>query len=68
MKPWGMDASFQIVRPTNAADKFFDAVEAAIDAGWTPDQAISEVAESWSICLREKEKLAVEQFSKARHG
>jgi hypothetical protein len=56
MKPLGMTAAFEIVRSDRVQDGIYKAVEAAIDAGWTPEQFREEAAECWDIYLSEKRR------------
>ena len=54
MKPLGMRLTLQdgiglrVVHPTHAEDKVWEAVEAAIEAGWTPERFKREAASAWS--------------------
>ena len=54
MKPWGMTAAFEIVRPSRLEDTIYDAVESAVSSGMSPTDFFAEAKECWSIALREK--------------
>ncbi len=53
-KPYGLTADFRIIRPTRIEDKVWDAVEEAVNAGWTPRQMMQEVRECWAESLKQK--------------
>lgn len=45
-------------------DKYIiDAVEAAIEAGWTPTDFIREAATHWELELKERAKNAMDEFN-----
>jgi hypothetical protein len=56
MKPWGMTAAFQIVKPTRAQDAISEAVEEAFRAGMTPAEFISEAQEFWGLVADEQRR------------
>lgn len=41
-----------VTRPSPAEDRIWDAVEEAIDGGWTAERFASEAAEAWREKLR----------------
>ena len=53
-KPLGLSASFEIIRPSPFEDAMWDAVEAAIDGGLTPEEVIQEMRRSWREYLKQK--------------
>lgn len=55
-KPLGMTADFRITHPDRVEDKVWEAVEEAIDAGWTPERFMREVRSDWSAYLAQKRK------------
>lgn len=57
-KPNGMTPTFQIIRPTGAEDAIWDAVQAAIEHGMTPEDFKREAAEAWGEKLRDEAKHA----------
>lgn len=63
MKPYGMTALFQIVRPTSAENRIWEAVEEAIAEGMTPTQFRREAAAAWEHSLHEAAKSAVRDLS-----
>lgn len=68
MKPWGMTAAFQIVRPTPTQDAIYAAVEAAIDAGMSVEDFRCEAQECWEICLDEKVKADRQAWERSNNG
>lgn len=46
-------------KPTRTEDAIWNAVEQAINEGWTPKQFKSEVASAWEERLKEDAKQAV---------
>lgn len=66
MKPLGIvfalnedvDPVLRVRRPTPAEDAVWQAVEAAIDEGWTPERYRNEAAEAWCGRLAEDAKHA----------
>ena len=42
----------RVVMPSKAEDKIWDAVEEAIEAGWTPQRFKNEVANAWEEYFR----------------
>jgi hypothetical protein len=59
-----MTATFQIVRPTRAQDKIWDAVSEAVCAGMTVKEFIQEAREAWADELRSAAKDAEFEFQK----
>lgn len=60
MKPLGCSAMLQVSRPSRAEDAVWDAIEAAIAVGWTPERFKQEVVEAWQHLLREESKRVAE--------
>jgi hypothetical protein len=58
MKPYGVTADLRVVRPTRTEDAIWEAVEAAIDEGLTPEQFKAEAAQAWSEILHERARSA----------
>jgi hypothetical protein len=54
MKPYGMTAAFQIVRPTAAENAIWDAARDAHREGWSVDRFRQECHEAWGETLREQ--------------
>jgi hypothetical protein len=52
MKPLGISSAMRVVMPSKAEDKIWDAVEEAIEAGWTPQRFKNEVANAWAEYFR----------------
>ena len=54
MKPLGMSLMMgagpilRVTHPSPTEDKIWEAVEAAIEAGWTPERFRQESAEGWA--------------------
>lgn len=65
MKPLGMNPLLQIIRPDAVQDKVWDAVEAAVDAGWTPENFMLEVRNDWSDYLSQRRKDDDRAFERA---
>lgn len=63
-KPYGMTAALQIIRPDAVQDAVWDAVERAVDAGWTVEQFRSEAADCWNEYLRQKRESDMKAWSK----
>ncbi len=61
-KPLGMTATFQIVHPDRVQDEVWDAVCAAVNAGWEPRRFFNEVEECWTEYLREKANDVEKEF------
>lgn len=55
-KPLGLTADLRIVRPDPVEDSIWDAVEHAIEVGWSPERMMPEVRSDWSECLGQKRK------------
>jgi uncharacterized protein YbdZ (MbtH family) len=64
MKPLGLTATFQIVRPDRVQDAIWEAVEKAIDAGWQVENFRQEAAECWSEYLRQKKESDAKEWRK----
>lgn len=56
MKPLGLTATFQVVRPTAMEDKIYDAVESAMEHGVTVEDFFREAKACWRIALDEKRR------------
>ncbi len=56
-KPYGMTGFFEIVRPTEAQNKIYEAVEAAHEAGMTVEDFRAECRECWDVALKEKARM-----------
>lgn len=63
-KPLGMDVNFRIIKPTAVEDKVWDAVELAIDNGWTPKRMIAEVKDCWREYLADKSRDDMKSFER----
>lgn len=66
MKPLGMTSAFQISQHDRIQDEVWDAVSAAINAGWTPEQFVNEAQECWIERLREMQTEASKDFDRIR--
>lgn len=71
MKPLGLrlgiDESglrMSVSRPSKVEDAVWEAVEKAIEAGWTPQQFKNEISDAWREKLRDAAKDAVEVLSR----
>ena len=65
MKPLGIPADFsRVIVPTQVEDAVWEAVSAAIAAGWTPSQFRIEAAEAWGSKLRDEAKHAEQELSR----
>lgn len=68
MKPnglrFGIGGSMSVTHPTKVEDAIWEAVELAIDAGWTPEQFKNELADAWKERLRDDAKRAEEVLRK----
>jgi hypothetical protein len=53
MKPLGLTAAFQVVKPTRAQDAIWNAVEESQDANMTVQEFISEAREAWEARLKD---------------
>lgn len=53
-----------VTKPSKVEDAIWEAVELAIDNGWTPEQFKSELADAWAERLRDDAKRAVAILSK----
>ncbi|MCR4340875.1 MAG: hypothetical protein NUW01_13425 [Gemmatimonadaceae bacterium] len=53
-KPYGMTPWFEIVRPSEAQNAIYGAVESAIEAGMSVEQFRREAWECWEIVRREQ--------------
>lgn len=56
MKPNGMSEDLRVIRISTTQDAVWDAVQSAIEAGWTPIQFKREVADAWADALRREAK------------
>jgi hypothetical protein len=59
MKPLGVNVALQVVMPSKIEDHICDAVEGAIENGWTPERFRREVASSWQEVMRRNTAEAV---------
>lgn len=71
MKPLGISLfvngdgpSMRCVTPSPVEDAVWDAVEAAIQAGWTPQRFKSEAAAAWEHELKDQAEQARKELSK----
>lgn len=55
----GQRVGMYVHKPTRTEDAIWNAVEQAINEGWTPKQFKSEVASAWEERLKEDAKQAV---------
>jgi len=53
-KPYGLTATMQVIRPSRAEDKIYEAVQEAICANMTVTDFIKEAREAWAYELREQ--------------
>jgi len=57
MKPLGVEinmaGSMSVTHPSKVEDAIWDAVEEAINAGWTPRQFKNEIAAAWVERLKQ---------------
>jgi hypothetical protein len=60
----GGNGSMSVTKPSKVEDAIWEAVELAIDNGWTPEQFKSELADAWAERLRDDAKRAVAILSK----
>lgn len=58
MKPLGISSTFQVVEPHPAQNKLWEAVEAYIAGGGTPESFRREAAEAWEYYLNQQAKHA----------
>jgi len=58
MKPLGITPHLRVIRPTAAEDAIWDAVAAAIEHGWSPEDFRVEAASAWEHELKEAAKHA----------
>ena len=56
--------SMSVSRPSAVEDSIWDAVESAIDGGWTPEQFRNEVASAWKDRLKQDGEYAEKVFSR----
>ncbi len=47
MKPIGISACLEVRMPNQAEDAIWEAVQSAIDSGWTPERFKQESALAW---------------------
>lgn len=71
MKPNGLNIQategsvrFSVGTPSKAEDAVWDAVEAAINAGWSPQRFKDEASEAWRVSLHDEAKHAVKVLSR----
>ena len=64
-KPYGLTATFQVIRPTRAEDKIYEAVQEAIASNMTPTDFIREARKSWAHELREQARFDADTFTRA---
>jgi hypothetical protein len=55
----GGSIGFAASRPSQVEDAVWEAVEAAIEAGWSPERFRSEVADAWKERLHDQARDAV---------
>ena len=60
--PLKMDMMLNVITPTAVEDAIYNAVEAAIDAGWDARRFKLEAADAWEYELRKRSKWAVEEL------
>ena len=58
-KPLGLTPAFHVTMPSKTEDRIWDAVEEAIEAGWTPVRFKHEVAAAWEAILKKAAKDAI---------
>jgi len=56
MKPLGISHNFQIINPSKVEDQIWEAVEEAINAGWTPERFKQEAGLAWEDALKQQIK------------
>ena len=71
MKPLGLGFTasesgigMSVRRPSKVEDAVWEAVEMAIQSGWTPEQFRNEIADAWREKLRDEIKHAVDVLSR----
>ena len=64
-KPYGLTATFQVIRPTMAEDKIYEAVQAAQCERMSVEQFIREAREAWDYEMKQAAKYDQEQFNRA---
>ena len=72
MKPNGLSMSvsesggigFSVSTPSKVEDAIWEAVELAIESGWTPQQFKNEISEAWREKLNDDAKNAVDVLSR----
>lgn len=55
---------FAVSTPSKVEDAVWEAVELAIESGWTPQQFKNEIADAWREKLNDKAKNAVQILSR----
>ena len=55
---------FAVSTPSKVKDAIWEAVELAIDSGWTPQQFKNEISEAWREKLNDEVKHAVDVLSR----
>lgn len=65
MKPLGLTYDFRIRKPTRTEDAIWNAVETAIEEGWTPQDFVRELRSAWGDVLREQARHADAELAKA---
>ena len=64
-KPYGLTAMMQVIRPTRAEDKIYEAVQEAICANMTVTDFIREAREAWAYEQREQARHDDNSFDRA---
>lgn len=64
MKPLGLTLFMQVVHPTRAEDKVWEAVQEAICAGWTPVRFMREAREAWHAAKEDEVKADDSAFTR----
>jgi hypothetical protein len=54
--------SMQVVRPTRAEDKVWDAVQEAVAEGWTAKRFLAEARDAWADALKDAAKSDDDDF------
>jgi hypothetical protein len=65
MKPLGLTAQFQVIRPNRAQDAIYRAVEEAILQGMTVAQFKQEAWECWELVRQDEAKREAKEWSKS---
>ena len=55
---------FAVSTPSRVEDAVWEAVELAIDSGWTPQQFKNEISDAWREKLNDEAKQAVDVLSR----